>query len=269
MELFLDVFQKGRTLGRGSFGEVFDATDTRTGAAVAVKIERRDAPHPQLAYEHAVMKGLALGAGIPRVHVFGTQDEYNVLVMERLGSSVEAVRAASPGRVLPMSVVRHFARGALAALHTVHAAAFVHRDVKPDNFVFGTDAAGHTRKAVFLIDYGLCKRLLDADGRHIPHATGLGFVGSAKFASVRAHAGEQQSRRDDVEALGYTLVYLALGTLPWQGMGDAVPSVKAATTIEDLCRGLPPSFAETVTYGRELPFDAMPDYAYLRALWDK
>jgi hypothetical protein len=118
--------------------------------------------------------------------------------------------------------------------------------------------------------------MFDAAGAHIQCYDKKKMLGTPRFASVNTHAGLLQSRRDDVEALGYVLVFLARGRLPWCGIRAAddaaklarVEHVKRTVDVEgDLCAGLPSAFADTIAYARSLPFEAMPDYAHLGSLW--
>lgn len=266
-------------MGGGSFGEVYDAEDVRTGGRAAVKAEPIDARHPQLIYEQRIMEELHNVPGIPRVHYFGQYNgTHNVLVMQRLDLSVEHVRESAPGGRLPVPVVIYVATEILQRLYALHSRFFAHRDIKPDNFVFGTDGAGG-RTLLYLIDFGLSKRMVeitDPTRRHIDIRDGKPLLGTPRYASLGTHAGCEQARRDDIESLGYVLVYLAKGRLPWQSVAaQATPDdtykeiarIKQRVPLLELCDGLPSAFMETISYARKLRFDAMPDYRYLDALW--
>ena len=258
-------FEISSKLGSGAFGDVYAGHDTRTGAMVAIKMEPVHAACPQLLYESRVMQELQSAPGFPRNYWFGKEGEYNVLVMQKLGWCLSC-------RVLPVSleIARHVAREALTRLQTLHAAGFAHRDIKPENFVYGL---GSNKHVLYIIDFGLCKRVMDpVTGRHIPHRRGKSLSGTPRYASARMHDGEEQSRRDDIESLGYMLVYLVKGVLPWQGLSakndyrDA-GNLKKKIKAEVLCEGLPPAFANTINYAKGLTFSAMPDYIFLRSLW--
>ena len=259
------VFELGAKLGSGAFGDVFSGHDIRTGAEVAVKMEPLDAECPQLVYESRVMQELQAAPGFPRHYWFGREGNYHVLAMQRLGRCL-----ASRYMPVELGVVQSVARDALARLHTLHAAGFAHRDIKPENFVYGV---GATKAVLYIIDFGLCKRVAEPrTGRHIPHRLGKSLSGTPRYASTRMHDGEEQSRRDDIEALGYMLVYLVKGGLPWQGLPAKndyreAGNLKKKTKLDVLCEGLPPAFAATIKYARELDFSAMPDYIFLRSLW--
>lgn len=295
-------FRVERELGAGTFGAVFEAVDVRTSGKVAIKLEPVDAKYPQLVYEARIMQELGACTGIPRLYWFGQDAQHNVLIMQKLAYSVEALRvhlaSAAPGpgdavagaqhrnddnddpkQALPLPWVLFIARQALQRLHDIHVRGFVHRDIKPDNWMVGQDAT--KAPLLYLIDFGLTKRVVDPTSqRHIPHRTGKSLTGTPRYASLHAHDGEEQSRRDDLEALGYMLVFLAKGALPWQGLGRrhgpgsrahyrAIAERKRSTDLAALCDGLPSAFAETIAYARRLRFADMPDYGYLEGVWER
>ena len=261
-----------RPLGKGTFGQVFECVDTRTGAVVAAKMESVDADVPQLAYEHAVLWELVEDAklvGFPRTYWLGTQGGFVVMVMDLLGASVETLRDSSPGGMLPLALVKDVALQTLQRLRDLHSLGLVHRDLKPENLMYGV---GDRRDTLFLIDFGLCKRVVDPDtGEHIPFRDHKGVTGTTRYASLFTHDGMEHSLRDDIECLGYVLVFLAKGKLPWQrlkGGPEAVGTMKAEVDVpRDLCRGLPRVFADTILHARGLAYGAKPDYGRLMEAW--
>mmetsp|Transcript_2394 Transcript_2394/g.2340 ORF Transcript_2394/g.2340 Transcript_2394/m.2340 type:complete len:201 (+) Transcript_2394:7-609(+) len=155
-------------------------------------------------------------------------------------------------------------------LHNNH---FIHRDMKPDNFLVGMNKKQHI---VYLIDFGLAKRFRDPKtGEHIPYKDNKSLTGTARYASVNTHLGIEQSRRDDLESIGFILIYFLKGTLPWQGLQaktkndkyERIKEKKTQTTIESLTRGLPEEFATYLNYCRNLKFEEKPDYNYMRKLF--
>lgn len=142
----------------------------------------------------------------------------------------------------------------------------MHRDIKPDNFLIGV---GKRQHYVYIVDFGLAKRYKDPKtGDHIPYKDGKSLTGTARYASLSTHLGVEQARRDDLECLGFVLIYFMLGTLPWQGLRaktkqekyDNIRDKKKETSIEELCQGLPKEFALYMRYCRELGFEDRPDY---------
>jgi casein kinase 1 len=154
----------------------------------------------------------------------------------------------------------------------VHAKNFIHRDIKPDNFLIGT---GRKANQVHIIDFGLSKKYRDPrTQQHIPYREGKSLTGTARYASINTHLGIEQSRRDDLEAVGYVLMYFNRGALPWQGLKaqqkkdkyEKIMEKKISTPIEDLCRHYPTEFVTFLSYCRSLRFEDRPDYAYVRRL---
>ncbi|KAH9801508.1 protein kinase domain-containing protein [Citrus sinensis] len=155
----------------------------------------------------------------------------------------------------------------------VHSKSFLHRDIKPDNFLMGL---GRRANQVYIIDFGLAKKYRDTSThQHIPYRENKNLTGTARYASMNTHLGIEQSRRDDLESLGYVLMYFLRGSLPWQGLKagtkkqkyEKISEKKVSTSIEALCRGYPTEFASYFHYCRSLRFDDKPDYAYLKRIF--
>lgn len=161
---------------------------------------------------------------------------------------------------------------ALERIEHVQSWDFLHRDIKPDNFVIGHKKAA----VVYLIDFGLAKRFRNPKtGQHIPWKEGKNLTGTARYASLGTHLGYEQSRRDDLEGLGYVMLYFLRGKLPWQGLPartkkekyDKIKEKKKNTPIEDLCYKLPKEFAKYLNYWRTLNFEDKPCISDLRKLF--
>eukprot|EP01022_Parablepharisma_sp_SALTPOND_P026378 TRINITY_DN630_c0_g1_i1.p2 TRINITY_DN630_c0_g1~~TRINITY_DN630_c0_g1_i1.p2 ORF type:complete len:194 (-),score=15.49 TRINITY_DN630_c0_g1_i1:634-1215(-) len=178
------------------------------------------------------------------MHYYGVEGEYNVLVMELLGKSMARLLKAFSYKFSLITVLM-FAIQAIDRLEYVHSKGYVHRDIKPQNF-----AIGHRHKSniIYLLDYGLAKIYRDAvTKKHIAYKDIGGLIGTAKYASFNAHNGFEQSRRDDLESLGYLLVYFFRGTLPWNGSKAGTPQAKYASTLskklvtplKKLCKDMP------------------------------
>jgi len=264
-------YRLGRKIGGGSFGDIYLATDIQTDEEVAVKLEPTNTKHQQLHIECKFYKVMQGGVGIPLVKYYGQEGEYNVMVMELLGPSLEDLFNFC-NRKLSLKTVLLLADQLISRLEFIHGKNFIHRDMKPDNFLMGLGKKGNL---VYVIDFGLAKKFRDArTHQHIPYRENKNLTGTARYTSINTHLGIEQSRRDDMEALGYILIYFLQGTLPWQGLKaktkaqkyEKISEKKLSTPVEELCQGAPAEFATYQNYVRSLRFEEKPDYAYLRQL---
>ncbi|KAM3245893.1 casein kinase 1-like protein 2 [Capsicum annuum] len=265
-------FRLGRKIGSGSFGEIYLGTNVQTNEEVAIKLENVKTKLPQLLYESKLYKLLQGGTGIPNLKWFGVEGDYNVLVMDLLGPSLEDLFNFC-SRKLSLKTVLMLADQMINRVEFVHAKSFLHRDIKPDNFLMGL---GRRANQVYIIDFGLAKKFRDSNThQHIPYRENKNLTGTARYASMNTHLGIEQSRRDDLESLGYVLMYFLRGSLPWQGLKagtkkqkyERISEKKVSTSIETLCRGYPTECASYFHYCRSLRFEDKPDYAYLKRIF--
>ena len=256
-------------LGSGSFGDVY-VCENKQGDKFAAKLEkrrqkdgkRRRGPS-QLDYERRVYEHLRGGKGIPHVESFFVDGDYNVMVMQRLGKTVQDVLQARG--TLSRRMVVALAVNLVEILKFIHDKGVVHRDLKPQNVCLGLDA----KKAdLFLIDFGLSKIFRDPQSGHLPFTdTKPGLTGTPRFVSIGTHLGMEQSRRDDLESLVYILAYLQRGKLPWQGVRGnkkekyrKIMRLKQKITDRELSAGWPSSYRKFVSTVRALEFDEDPPY---------
>lgn len=265
-------YRIGRKIGLGSFGDIYLGTNIISGEEVAIKLENVKAKHPQLEYEAKVYKALSGGVGIPFVRWYGTECDYNAMVIDLLGPSLEDLFNYC-NRKFTYKTVLLLADQLICRIEYIHARCFIHRDIKPDNFLMGIGRRG---SQVNVIDFGLAKKYRDPRTHlHIPYRENKNLTGTARYASVNTHLGIEQSRRDDLESLGYVLIYFCRGSLPWQGLKaatkrqkyDRIMEKKMTISNDVLTKGLPAEFLEYMRYIKNLRFDDKPDYPYLRKLF--
>ncbi|CAG2248734.1 CSNK1D [Mytilus edulis] len=265
-------YRLGRKIGSGSFGDIYLGTDISNGEEVAIKLECVKTKHPQLHIESKIYRMMQGGVGIPTIKWCGAEGDYNVMVMELLGPSLEDLFNFC-SRKFSLKTVLLLADQLISRIEYIHSKNFIHRDVKPDNFLMGLGKKGNL---VYIIDFGLAKKYRDArTHQHIPYRENKNLTGTARYASINTHLGIEQSRRDDMESLGYVFMYFLRGSLPWQGLKAAtkrqkyerISEKKMSTPIEELCKGFPSEFATYLNFCRSLRFDDKPDYSYLRQLF--
>ncbi|XP_022721795.1 casein kinase 1-like protein 10 isoform X2 [Durio zibethinus] len=265
-------FKLGRKIGSGSFGELYLGVNVQSGEEVAVKLESVKTKHPQLHYESKLYMLLQGGTGIPHLKWFGVEGEYHVMVIDLLGPSLEDFFNYC-NRKFSLKTVLMLADQLINRVEFMHSRGFLHRDIKPDNFLMGL---GRKANQVYVIDYGLGKKYRDLQThKHIPYRENKNLTGTARYASVNTHLGVEQSRRDDLESLGYVLMYFLRGSLPWQGLKagtkkqkyDKISEKKMLTPIEVLCKSYPSEFTSYFHYCRSLHFEDKPDYSYLKRLF--
>ncbi|GAB4816588.1 hypothetical protein N2152v2_003634 [Parachlorella kessleri] len=277
------VYIVDKKLGKGGFGQVYlgkraQPTTDRDGAnanQVALKFEHRSSKGCNYGppYEWSVYGALGNVPGVPKVHYKGRQGDFYIMVMDCLGPSLWDVWNAQ-GQVMSQEMVACIAVESVAILERLHAKGFVHGDVKPENFLLGAPTSSN-EKRLYLVDLGLATRWKDAVcGTHVEYDQRPDvFRGTVRYASVHAHLGRTASRRDDLESLAYTLLFLLRGRLPWQGYqgdnkGFLVCKKKMATSPELLCRYTPAPFRQFTEAVVNLKFDEEPKYGAMMALFE-
>jgi len=269
---FLENFKIIKKIGGGSFGQIFEAVDLRNQECLAVKFETSEIKHAHLLYEAKLYSYLhqdyhVLDKGIPKVYLYASLADYNIMVMDLLGPSLETLFTLC-NKKFSLKTVLLIADQALSRIEYLHSRQFLHRDIKPDNLLMGMGKKAHK---LFLIDFGLAKKYAK-NGKHIDFKENKDLLGTAKYASISTHLGYEQSRRDDLEALAYVLIYFLRGSLPWQNMNGKdkfekysnIKEKKINVSDEELCKGLPHEFLEYLKYCKNLKFEEDPDYKLLK-----
>lgn len=264
-------YQVGAKIGSGSFGQIHLGLNAQTSEEVAIKFETIRTRHPQLLYESKIYQNLAGGLGIPNIHWYGVEGEFNVMVIDLMGPSLEDLFTQC-NRRFSLKTVLMLADQMISRVEFIHAKNFLHRDIKPDNFLIGL---GKKANQIFVIDFGLAKKYRDPrTQQHIPYREGKNLTGTARYASINTHLGIEQSRRDDLEGLGYVLLYFLRGMLPWQGLRaqnrkekyDKIMQSKIDTSTAALCQSFPSEIATYMNYCKNLRFEERPDYSYLKRM---
>ncbi|KAG5227561.1 casein kinase protein [Salix suchowensis] len=278
------IYKIERKLGKGGFGQVFvgrranGGNERATGSGameVALKFEHRNSKGCNYGppYEWQVYNTLGGSHGVPRVHYKGRQGDYYIMVMDMLGPSLWDVWNSS-GQAMSSEMVACIAAESLSILEKMHSRGYVHGDVKPENFLLGQPSTPQEKK-LFLVDLGLATKWKDSGtGQHVEYDQRPDmFRGTVRYASVHAHLGRTASRRDDLESLAYTLIFLHKGRLPWQGyQGDnksfLVCKKKMATSPEMLCCFCPPPLKQFLEIVVNMKFDEEPNYSKLISLFE-
>lgn len=261
-------------IGQGSFGDVYLGHNIETGEALAIKVEHLEKKHI-LKHECTVYQAIAASdykykPRIPRVYWYGMHGNYHVMVMEYLGRSLEFLFSNICRGKFSFKTTIMIGIQLLDQLALLHCNGYIHRDIKPENFLMGV---GHQNRHIYMIDLGLAKEYKKK--AHIKEISGKNLVGTARYSSLNSHKGLELSRRDDLESLGYLLIYFIKGELPWQGIKAnnkndkyiMIGKMKETTPVETLCQGVPLPLVQYMKYVRTLNFKDRPDYYFLRKLF--
>ena len=262
--LFKKYFSKYRTikkLGEGSFGQVYKAE--YKGEYYAVKFEDRSKGQNLLENEANIMSYLK-GPYVPVIQSYGYSGEYNILVMQLLGKSLEELfNKLKKFSVKTSALLLYQMISILKFIHNKH---IIHRDIKPDNFLMGLNQKNGD---LYILDFGLSKKYRSSKTLvQYPYIKRNKLTGTARYASIHALEEMEQSRRDDMEAIGYVIMYFLRGSLPWQGLKvkskedkyKKILDKKKEISSKELCMNFPDEFREYVEYSRKLGYEEEPKY---------
>ena len=258
-----------KQLGKGGFGQLYLGRNIKKNVFIAIKVEEQ-IQRSHLTMEYQILKELQ-GDGIPEVYKLHNGHKHNYLLMQLLGKSLDKL-FSDTNRKFSIKTVSQIAYQMVQRIEYVHSRGYIHRDIKPGNFLIGRK---NESKKIYIIDFGLSKKYIDKNSNHIIYKEGKGLTGTARYVSLNTHYGIEQSRRDDIEGIAYNLIYFAKGKLPWQGVKTKnkkekhkkIMEYKEEYTAEKLCDGLPEEFPTLLKYARKLDFEEKPDYKNIKIMF--
>lgn len=270
-----DKFKFLNKIGSGSFGSVYKIIYLKNKHICACKVEevssdnmgKRKLKGEYLLYKRFRIKNITC---VPEVYSYIETHTRSMMMMELLGKSLDNVFEEN-NKKLNIKDVCKYAIDIIKGLETIHRVGIIHRDIKPSNFMFNING-----DKLYIMDFGLSKLWFE-NNQHIDYKNNRSMIGTPRYASVNVHMGIEPSRRDDMESVGYLLIYLAKGSLPWQGLKkkskgnstDQIGEKKMMIDLRALCKGLPDCFYEYLNYTRNLDFTQKPDYDFLTELFQK
>ena len=258
-----------KNIGGGAFGTVFLGTNAWTNEKVAIKVEERKNARATLEREAYILYYLK-GPGLPELKSFGKTKKYNILIQTLLGKSLYDIFNEC-NKEFTIKDVCMIGIQILERLEYIHSKNYIHRDIKPHNFLIGIKNEG----LIYIIDFGLSKKYKSSRGKHVKFSVSKHITGTPRFCSVNAMRGVEQSRRDDLESLCYLIIYFFKGFLPWQGIKlaskyqrfNAIAKMKKYIKVESLCEGLPEEIISFCKYTKKLEFAENPNYEYMKNLF--
>ena len=271
-KIIFEKYQLKEQIGEGSFGMIYKA---ESGSNLyAVKFEKKRPNKRSLLESESKIMTYLRGSGIPKIYFYSIYNEYNVMIMQLLGKNLNNLLNKTQERRLSIKTICMLGIEMIKILQYIHDKHIIHRDMKPDNFSMDYE----TEKILYLLDFGLARQYRSSKTyEHYPMKKNKKLTGTARYASINALKGYEQSRRDDLESAGYVLIYLLRGHLPWQGIDAKNKEEKYAkilykkeiTSSEELCRGYPEQLVSYLNYTKNLEYEEDPKYDYLIELFTK
>jgi serine/threonine protein kinase len=261
----IDHYFLERLIGRGGYGVIYLARDMNDDEFYALKIEKKHSKMRGLAMELEILQFMNGSPYVPTLVNFGDDDEHQWIVMELMGPSINTLRWEARRSRFNKYYGFMVASEMLKCLEACHEFGFVHRDVKPSNFLL----RGNTEYPISVVDFGLSRCYVDREtGEHLSARQTAAFVGTGKYASINAHEGKEQCRADDLIGWFYSIVEMIRGDLPWPMTRNRGILLKAKrrTPISKVCRKLPVQCIEIYEYINSLGYYDKPDYDRIHQL---
>lgn len=242
-------------INQGSFGALYKAKNIRTGELVAVKIEQRTEVNT-LKYEANVYKYLKNIDGFVKLKWFGTDDNYNYLVIDLLGKSLKNIQSKN------IKFISYIGKKIINKIMTLHESKIIHRDIKPDNILLNFE---NSFDDIYLIDFSFSKKYIVNNCNHIIQTHLNKIIGSINYISINVHNLIEPSRRDDLESVIYVLMYIYFGYLEWENEENInnIFNAKKNIIYDEL---IPDCFKQMLIYVRALEFEERPNYFYFMNL---
>jgi serine/threonine protein kinase len=278
----LNGYTVTKYISSGSFGHVFSAKNNKTNESVALKIpiinKEKDGER-WLIEEAKIYNALHKqkseedeNCGLANIKILSNKTlNKKIMIMDLLGPSLESILCKNKKFTIKSIIL--IAIQLINTMKYIHDRGYIHRDIKPDNFVIDNKNG----EKIYCIDFGLAKKYVKRNNEHISFAKNNKFCGTARYASIAAHKGYTQSRKDDLEAIGYMLIYLFRGKLPWEGIKykdkkekyRLILEKKESISDEELCKQLPREFLVFFKYVRNMDFDEVPPYKAFTKMFKK
>jgi casein kinase 1 len=263
MVIIGNKYEVVKLLGSGTFGKIYEGINIRTNELVAIKMEELKTDFASLKHETKIYQYLSGTEGLPKLKWYGNDLNHRYMVITLLGDNLSFLKTKYG--FLSLEVTIQIGINALEILKSIHEKGLIHRDIKPDNFLFGYH---ENKNQLYLIDFGLCKRYVNDLGEHLKIKEVSKIIGSLNYCSQNSHLYNDLSRRDDLESLGYILIYLSLGNLPWEKITfeKTIKERKELLTSNISFPGIADVLIKYLKYVKKLEFNETPDYNYIKNL---
>ena len=237
-------YKLGEIIGQGSFGLVYKGKNIRTNEEVAIKVELKNSDYNLLKREAQLCNIFVGHEGFLQLKWFGSDTNFTYMVTNLLDTKLLNMN-------MNMNEKKHIGQQMVDRIKVLHEKGLVHRDLKPDNFMFSNN-----NKIIYLLDLGFTKSYL-IDNKHIPYKEINGVIGTPNYISLNIHKGVNPTRRDDLESLVYIIIKMFNGSLPWEFITDIDQIYKSKLSLLD---------SVLLEYVRSIEYDETPNYEKIKFL---